>query len=269
MQNRPTTSVIFPAYNEEARLERTLRETADYFAARGRAAEMIAVDDGSMDGTSALVHRLSLEYPNLRLIRLPANRGKGYAVRTGVVNATGDRILFADADGATPISEIERLEAAIDAGSDIAIGSREATQSNAVKVRTKRYRRIIGRTFHLLVSGLTVKGILDTQCGFKLFRADVAHDLFSRMRVNGFSFDVEVLLMAQRRQLRIAEVPVNWTHQPGSRVNLFSDSLKMALDLFVIRSNALRGYYDQPHVAPLFQEVRWLPEQASVPTTSR
>lgn len=245
---RPDISVVIPAFNEEARLEPTLRETAAYFRAQDRAAEILVVDDGSRDGTSALVARLARLYPEIRLFRLPGNRGKGYAVRVGVVNATGRLVLFADADGATPIAELERLEAAIDAGADVAIGSR-ALRASGVQVQARLYRRIIGRAFHLLVRTLAVRGIADTQCGFKLFRDSVAHDLFSRMRMNAFSFDVEVLLMASRAGYRIAEVPVNWTHKPGSRVNLALDSLRMARDLLVIRGNLLRGFYDQPQVA--------------------
>jgi dolichyl-phosphate beta-glucosyltransferase len=138
----------------------------------------------------------------------------------------------------------------MDAGADVAIGSR-VVRSNKVEVKTRIHRRVIGRAFHLLVETLTVRGFQDTQCGFKLFRGEVAQDLFTRMRMNGFSFDVEVLLMARRRDYQIAEIPVNWTHQPGSRVNLVLDSLRMARDLFVIRGNLLRGWYDQPHLAPL------------------
>lgn len=254
-------SIIIPAFNEEARLEPTLRDTIAYFRGRGgsRTVEVIVVDDGSLDHTSALVNRLAAQFDELRLFRLAANRGKGYAVRTGVVNARGRLILFADADGATPIAEIERLEAALTAGADVAIGSR-ALHGEGVRIAAKIYRRLMGRMFHQLVRLLTVRGIRDTQCGFKLFRADVGHDLFSRLRMNGFSFDVEVLLMAQRQGYRIAEVPVNWVHQPGSRVNLVLDSLRMARDLFVIRAHALRGDYDHPHLAPLTRPV------ASTPT---
>jgi dolichyl-phosphate beta-glucosyltransferase len=207
------------------------------------------VDDGSLDRTSRVAEGLSAEYPELRLIRLADNRGKGYAVRTGIVNSRGAQVLFADADGATPISELPRLQAALEQGADVAIGSRVA-QAADVRVRARPLRRIMGRTFHRLVETLTVRGILDTQCGFKLFQGPVAHALFSRMRMSGFSFDVEVLMMAQRQGYRIAEVPVNWTHQPGSKVNLVSDSALMAWDLFVIRGRYLRGEYNAPHVTP-------------------
>ena len=180
-----------------------------------------------------------------------------------MINARGRRVLFADADGATPIAEVERLEAALDDGSDVAIGSR-AVAREGVRVNARFYRRIIGRTFHLLVGKLAVQGIHDTQCGFKLFRADVAHDLFSRMRINGFSFDVEVLLMAQRGGYSVSEIPINWTHQPGSKVSIVRDSVKMAADLFVIRAHAMRGRYDVPHVATLAEPlVGWLPESTA------
>ncbi|MEX2284959.1 MAG: dolichyl-phosphate beta-glucosyltransferase [Gemmatimonadota bacterium] len=267
MNPPPVFSVVFPAYNEEGRLEPTIREAADYFRARGVPFELIAVDDGSRDGTSLLVRRLAGEISELKLIRLPANRGKGYAVRAGVVNSAGRFVLFADADGSTPMSEIARLESALEQGAAVAIGSR-AVAAAGVLVKAKWYRRVIGRTFHGLVRWLAVKDIQDTQCGFKLFRAEVAHDLFSRMRIDGFSFDVEVLLMAARRGFKVAEVPVNWTHRPGSRVNLAIDSLRMARDLFIIRTYAMSGAYDTPHVKPLTEMTAKTGELAAVPAGS-
>jgi dolichyl-phosphate beta-glucosyltransferase len=249
MRAQPGLSIVVPAYNEQERLGPTIRSYLEYCRSRHLPVELIVVDDGSLDATSALVESLSGEYPEVRLIRLAENRGKGYAVRTGVVNARGQLVLFADADAATPLSELERLEAAIQGGADVAIGSR-ALAGEGVQVRARFYRRVIGRAFHLLVRTLTVKSVKDTQCGFKLFRGPVAHDLFSRMRMNGFSFDVELLMMAQRRGYRVAEVPVNWVHQPGSKVNLALDSIRMARDLFVIRGHHLSGEYNSPHLAP-------------------
>jgi dolichyl-phosphate beta-glucosyltransferase len=249
MRPRPDLSVVIPAFNEEARLGPTLRDYLGYCRDTGRHAELIVVDDGSLDRTSAVVNALAREHPEIRLIRLAENHGKGHAVRSGVVNARGRLILFADADGATPLAEVERLEEAITAGADVAIGSR-ALHDARVRVKARLYRRVIGRIFHGLVETLTVPGVKDTQCGFKLFRGPVAHDLFSRMRIRGFSFDVEVLMMAQRRGYRIAEVPVNWTHQPGSKVNLVTDSARMLGDLFVIRGRYLSGQYNTPHLAP-------------------
>ena len=249
MRAQPDLSIVIPAYNEQDRLEPTVRSYLGYCREARVNAELIVVDDGSTDGTTAVVERLAGEFEELRLIRLAQNQGKGYAVRSGVVNARGRRILFADADGATPIEEVERLAAALDAGADVAIGSRALAASD-VQVRSRLHRRLIGRAFHLLVRLSGVPHIADTQCGFKLFRGPVAHALFSRMRTTGFSFDVEVLLMAGLCRFRIAEVPVNWTHQPGSRVNLITDSARMAGDLLRIRFRTLRGRYALPHVAP-------------------
>ena len=249
MKPPPDLSIVIPAFNEEARLGPTLRDYVEYCRRTGRRAELIVVDDGSLDRTSTVVNALESEFPEVRLIRLAENHGKGHAVRSGVVNAHGKLVLFADADGATPLGEVERLEDAIRAGADVAIGSR-ALQDTRVRIEARFYRRVIGRIFHGLVETLTVPGVKDTQCGFKLFRGPVAHDLFSRMRIRGFSFDVEVLMMAQRRGCRIAEVPVNWTHKPGSKVNLVTDSARMLRDLFVIRGRYLSGQYNSPHLAP-------------------
>jgi dolichyl-phosphate beta-glucosyltransferase len=268
MRRQPALSIVIPAFNEQERLGPTVRSYLAYCAGRDLAVELIVVDDGSLDGTSGLAEALSVDHPEVRLIRLAENRGKGYAVRSGVVNARGSLVLFADADGATPISELVRLEDALEKGADVAIGSR-ALAGKGVEVKARLYRRLMGRAFHLLVETLTVRTIRDTQCGFKLFRGPVAHDLFSRMRMTGFSFDVELLMMAQRRGYRVAEVPVNWTHQPGSKVNLATDSLRMARDLFVIRGRYLRGEYNSPHVAPWVAPTSAHPTDHPSPTSAR
>jgi dolichyl-phosphate beta-glucosyltransferase len=264
MTDHPAVSVVVPAYNEERRIERMLVEALAYVRQRGLATEILVVDDGSRDHTSGVVGRLARARPELRLIRLAQNHGKGYAVRTGVVNAVGDSVLLADADGATPIAELERLEHALASGHDVAVGSRAVSRDAGVHVERRWYRHVMGRTFHRLVETLAVKGVRDTQCGFKLFRGVVAHDLFSRMRMAGFSFDVEVLLMAQRRGYRIVEVPINWVHQPGSKVNMVRDSIRMAADLIAIRANCLRGEYDRPRVTPYSEMAAALP--AATPT---
>ena len=270
--DRPVTqpieiSVIVPAYDESRRIERMLAEAVSYFRARGRRAEILVVDDGSRDDTSAVVRGVARAADEVRLIRLAQNHGKGYAVRTGMVNASGARVLFSDADGATPIAEIERLDAALDRGADVAIGSRAVAGGDGVKIERRWYRHVMGRTFHRMVALLSVHGLHDTQCGFKLFRGPVAHDLFSRMRMTGFSFDVEVLLMAQRRGYRIAEVPVNWVHQPGSKVRLVRDSLRMSRDLLVIRANSMRGEYDRPRITPYTEQADERPLAGSSPST--
>ena len=254
MARTPGLSIVIPAYNEESRIEPTIRDMVAYCRGAGRTFELILVDDGSRDGTSTVGRKLAEEFPELRLIRLAANHGKGYAVRAGVVNAIGSLVLFADADGATPIAEIERLENALHEGADLAVGSR-ALRASGVRVHAKLYRHLIGRTFHFLVEWLADGGVKDTQCGFKLFRSRAAQDLFSRMRMNGFSFDVEVLVMARQRGYRVAEVPVNWTHQPGSKVRLTLDSLRMAADLIRIRAHCLSGEYEIPQLAPWSQHL--------------
>jgi dolichyl-phosphate beta-glucosyltransferase len=222
--SRPPLTVVIPAFNEAARLPTTL---ALYLPALPADAEVLVVDDGSTDVTSAIVRAVAAGDRRLRLIRLAANRGKGYAVRTGVLSAAGARVLFADADGATPISELARLDEAIDAGAAVAIGSR-ARASVEVRVEATPWRRVAGRIFHQVVRYAGVRGIADTQCGFKLFTAEAALALFPRMRVNGFAFDVELLLLAQSLDLAIAEVPINWRHQEGSKVRVVRDGVHMA-----------------------------------------
>jgi dolichyl-phosphate beta-glucosyltransferase len=241
-------SVIIPAYNEATRIPATLRHLRDFLDRDGRQAEVIVVDDGSTDGTSDVVRRVERADQRVRLIRLPQNRGKGFAVRTGIVNSAGQLVLFADADGATPFEELGRLEERLNTGARIAIGSR-ALRDASTRVDARPYRRIAGRLFHAVVRLSAIRGFVDTQCGFKLFDAAAAHDLFSRMRMTGYSFDVEVLLMAQRAGYVVAEVPVNWSHKTGSKVRVVRDGLRMAVDVMRIRANAARGVYDRPHIA--------------------
>ena len=241
-------SIVIPAFNEGTRLPATLTALMAFLDRDARRAEVIIVDDGSRDDTSAQVRRFESLDARVRLIRLPQNRGKGYAVRTGIVNSAGSLVLFADADGATPFEELARLEAQLQAGARVAIGSR-GVRDRTTRVQARLYRRVLGRLFHAVVRTFAVHGITDTQCGFKLFDAEAAHDLFSRMRMTGFSFDVEVLLMAIRSGYRVAEVPVNWTHQPGSKVRVLRDGLLMARDVLRIRANAVAGVYDEPHIA--------------------
>ncbi len=227
-------SIVFPAFNETARLAAPVRDAARWCRARRRTFEIVVSDDGSSDGTAELVEGLRSEVPELRLVRSPVNRGKGHAVRSGVRASLGALVLIADADGATPIAELARLEDAIAAGADIAIGSR-ALRAEGHLVQRRWYRHVFGRGFHALVRLFGVRRIRDTQCGFKLFRAARARELFALSRMNGFSFDVEVLLLAQRLGCTISEIPVAWTHQPGSRINLVTDSARMAWDLLRIR----------------------------------
>ena len=235
-------SVVVPAYNERARLGRTLEEMRDHLEGRGLDYEILVVDDGSRDGTSALVQQMRASLPRLRLISMPRNHGKGYMVRVGVINSRCDHVMFADADGATPFAEVEKLEAALADGYDVAIGSRKAVDPTRT-VENSIFRSAVTFTFNALVSALVIQGIADTQCGFKLFPRRVALDLFHSQTIDGFSFDVEILYISRLRGYRIAEVPVNWHAVPGSKVHVARDGMRMARDLFLIRSRALRGVY--------------------------
>ncbi len=227
-------SIVVPAYNEERRLPSTLVDMIDYLDSGNRSYEIIVVDDGSVDGTSDVVHKFERIRPQVRLIRVPKNYGKGHAVRTGVLNAHGRVVLFADADGATPIRELERLESQLVTGTEVVIGSR-ALSSSDTRVTTRWYRKYLGRIFNFVVNILILPNIADTQCGFKLFSARAAKYLFERQSSDGFSFDVEVLYIARRAGLAIAEVPINWNNVPGSKVNLILDSARMLGDIVLYK----------------------------------
>ena len=241
-EKSPSLSIVIPAFNEEGRLPSTLCKLGDYLSSRGKSCEIIIVDDGSSDKTVDVVKRFVQTLPGLRLLVNPGNRGKGYSVRYGVWNACGEKILFCDADGATPFSELERLEAALNAGADIAVGSR-AMLSAETHVKTSWYRKGMGRVFNRIANLVLVPDIADTQCGFKLFRRRAARYVFSLQRCDRFAFDVEVLFLAKQAGLRVAEVPVNWTNVPGSKVNLVKDSLGMFLDIWRFRLRDLFGGY--------------------------
>lgn len=214
----PKWSVIIPAFNEADRLPPYLQEVISYFESRGDPYEVLVVDDGSRDGTADRAREVSRHAP-VRVIALAGNEGKGAAVRRGMLAATGDYRVFADADGATPIAELKRLEAALAAGADVAIGSR-AVQDPGVAVVARPHRVAAGRVFNWLVARLGLAGIGDSQCGFKAFTASAAESLFRRVRTRGFGFDVELLLLARSCGFRVAEVPVNWVDKPGSKVGV-------------------------------------------------
>ena len=233
-QSKINLSVVIPAYNEQLRLPPTLIDTIDYLDSLGTGYEILVVDDGSRDETAAVVKKFEKIRPQIRLITLPKNAGKGNAVRTGVLNARGEIVLFADADGSTPIQELDRLKDAIDNGADLAFGSRAAASSET-KVKALWHRRLMGRTFNWFVSTVILPDIEDSQCGFKMFRSGAAQYIFSRQTADGFNFDVELLFIARKAGYKIKEVPVNWTNVPGSKVNLIKDSLKMLYGIFFFR----------------------------------
>lgn len=243
-------SVVIPAFNEELRLPPTLIQCIDYLEQEKFSYEIIVVDDGSRDGTADMVRRFQRIRPQIMLIRLPRNRGKGHAVRTGALNSHGEQVLIADADGSTPFTELSRLRRAVaERKADVAFGSRALADQDVV-VAAKWYRRIIGRVFNLLVTSLALPGVKDTQCGFKLFTKQAARELFTRQSLDGYAFDVEVLYLARRLGMSSIEVPVNWRSIAGSKVNLLIDPIKMFLQIILIvfrhRRLAAKGICSSP-----------------------
>ncbi len=226
-------SVVIPAYDEALRLGPTVRRVREHLEARGGAWELIVVDDGSRDATVEVAREAAGGDPRIRVIEQGANRGKGAAVRAGMLAARCDRALFSDADLATPIEELAKLEARLDAGADVAIASRALPDSD-IRTRQHPARELMGRTFNVMVRTLLLGGIRDTQCGFKLFTRAAAHDLFGRATVDGFAFDVEVLWLA-RGVYRIDEVPVVWRHVEESKVSPGTDAARMFADIVRLR----------------------------------
>lgn len=227
-------SVIIPAYNEENRLPVTLRTTLGWLSENLPRFELIVVDDGSQDRTRQVVDYYAKLDPRVRLTAERQNRGKGYSVREGVLLSQGRLVLYMDADNSTPISEIEKFYQALDQGAQVVIGSR-ALAASQILVHQPWYRETMGKTFNLLVRLFAVRGINDTQCGFKLFTREAADTIFPRQRIKGFSFDVELLFLAQRFGFKIAEVPICWENSPESRVHILFDAVKMFWDLLKIR----------------------------------
>ena len=241
----PSLSIVIPAFNEAGRLDRSLARIRDYFASGPLAAgsvEILVVDDGSSDATAEIVRRWMAEMPCVRLLQNPGNRGKGYSVRHGMLEARGDVALFTDADLSAPIEESSKLLAAIESGNDVAIGSR-AIDRSLIFVHQSRFREIAGIIFNAFVKLFTGVPFHDTQCGFKAFARERSRIIFEQQRIEGFGFDPEILFLAQRHGLRSTEVPVRWAHDAATRVRVLSDSLRMFADLLVIRWNAAAGRY--------------------------
>jgi dolichyl-phosphate beta-glucosyltransferase len=233
-------SVVVPAFNESGRLPPYLRSMQTYFSTWMVALyEVIVIDDGSSDRLCDLLAAAQADWPQLKWIRHARNEGKGAAVRTGVLAATGAHILFADADGATPIEEEWRLREAIDAGSDVAIGSRLVPGAGIQRQRTWT-RAALGRAFALLARTLFRLRVRDTQCGFKMFRRDCARRLFSLSQETGYVFDIEVLALAEHFGYRVAEVPVHWSEKSGSRMNLARDARAILSGLQRVRHRLRR-----------------------------
>jgi dolichyl-phosphate beta-glucosyltransferase len=235
----PYLSVVIPAYNESGRLPQSLRRIHAFLSAWRRSYEVVVVDDGSADGTARGARESGV--PGLTVLQNERNRGKGYSVRRGMLAARGDHRLMTDADLSTPIEELDRLLAAQDEGFDVVIGSR-ALPGAHIEVHQPWYRENMGRVFNLLVRALAVPGLHDTQCGFKLFTARAADEVFAAGRLDGFSFDVEALFLARRRGYRIAELPVTWRNDAATRVGMVGGFLAFP-DLLRIRMNDWLGRY--------------------------
>ena len=228
--SRPQWSVVIPAFNEARRLPRYLGEIVAYFDGRNEPYEVLVADDGSTDGTADAVAAAARANGSVRVLRQERNTGKGAAVRRGMLAARGAFRLFTDADGATPIGELKRLEAVLATGAQVAVGSR-ARPDPSVSVVARPHRVLAGRVFSWVVRHSGVPAVMDTQCGFKAFTAAAAEDLFEQLRTTGFGFDVELLLLAQAAGYRVVEVPVNWTDQPGSKVRVLGNGPRMLWEI--------------------------------------
>ncbi len=235
---QPYLSVVIPTFNEEARIAGTLSQVIEYLSGQDYQWEVVVADDGSTDHTARLVGHTIVEHSNVRVLWL-SHRGKGWAVKNGMLAAEGEYRLLCDADLSVPIEQVERLLPLFEpresrgAGADIVLGSREAT--GAVRIGEPARRHLMGRLFNFLVNRLAVPGLADTQCGFKCFRGEAAQDLFPRLTLDGFAFDVELLHLARKRGLTYSEVGVDWYYRAQSKVRPVQDSLSMTLDLLKIR----------------------------------
>lgn len=241
-QNSVFLSIVVPAYNEEKRLPQTLERILAYTKTNSWVTEIVVVDDGSGDRTVDLVRAVMQQRPEVRLLSNAGNRGKGFSVRRGVMESRGRYVLFSDADLSAPIEEADKMVATLDEGWDVVVGSRDIDPS-LLELPQGKMRRLAGRVFRNLVYVVLGLPFLDTQCGFKAFRREAALAVFNKQRIEGFGFDVEILFLARRQNLRVVEIGVRWRNDPATRVHLMRDSLRMAFDVFRVRWLALTGAY--------------------------
>ena len=246
---RPKYSIVIPAFNESARLPATLASVVDCIRTRGWAAEIIVVNDGSTDATAEVARAFAQTASQsqfqpilIRLIENPGNRGKGYSVRTGMLQGLGEVVMFTDSDLSAPIEEAEGLFAAIAQGADIAIGSRWLEKGRQTH-RQPLYRQFFGRCFNAVVRTVMGLPFADTQCGFKAFTRGAAQTVFQLQTIERWGFDPEILFIALKRGYRIQEVPVSWHHDARTRMSYLKDGMKMLEEIAIIRWNALRGRY--------------------------
>ena len=241
----PFLSLIIPAHNEANRLEEALQKVEGFIRQQDYSVEVILVENASSDATVEIARNCQLRLPHLRLLCLE-QPGKGNAVREGMLAARGAYRFMADTDFSMPIDEINRFFPYLEAGADIAIGSREAP--GAQRIGEPYQRHLVGRVFNTLVRWLVLPGVQDTQCGFKCFTAAAAEAVFPKQTLEGWSFDVEILVIARELGLKVQEVPITWVYAEGSRVDVLRDSLRMARDLLYIRRQARRGVYHADQV---------------------
>jgi glycosyltransferase involved in cell wall biosynthesis len=238
----PNYSIVIPAYNESARIPATLESVVACIRERGWQAEVIVVNDGSSDATADMVRAFARTAPEVRLLENPGNRGKGYSVRAGMLQALGEVVMFTDSDLSAPIEEAERLFAAIAGGADIAIGSRWL-ESGRQTHRQPLYRQFFGRCFNAVTRAVMGLPFADTQCGIKAFTRAAAQTVFQLQTIERWGFDPEILFIALKRRLRVEEVPVSWAHDERTRMSYLKDGITMLEEIATIRWNALRGRY--------------------------
>jgi dolichyl-phosphate beta-glucosyltransferase len=239
----PAYSIIIPAYNESSRIRPTLDEILRYTAEKGWDAEILVVDDGSRDDTSAIISEYAARHPQVQLVQNPGNRGKGFSVRNGMLHAQGEVCLFSDADLSSPIAEAEKLFAEIRGGADVAFGSRWL-RAELQTERQPLYRQLLGRIFNLALRVFLGLYYADTQCGFKAFRGEAARRIFPLQKIERWGFDPEILFLARRIGFKVVEVPVQWAHSEGTRLHPFRDGMRMFVDVLHIRWNAWMGVYN-------------------------
>ena len=241
---RPLISIVIPAYNESARIGKALDEVLRCVHERNWHAEILVVNDGSTDRTAAVVQEFAQLHPEVRLLNNPKNRGKGFSVRHGVLQAVGEMVMFTDADLSAPMEEAERLFDALRQGADIAIGSRWLERKRQT-LKQPLYRQFFGRCFNAITRIIMGLPFADTQCGFKAFRRPVAQTIFQLQRIERWGFDPELLFIALKRGYKIQEVPVTWGHDERSRLSYLKDGLKMLEEIAYIRWEAFAGAYDR------------------------
>jgi glycosyltransferase involved in cell wall biosynthesis len=237
----PDLSIVIPSFNEELRLPATLERIAGYLSTLGGETEILVIDDGSKDRTAEVAESFRRTLPSLRVISNGVNRGKGFSVRRGMLEARGRVVLFTDADLSAPIDEAPKLIEALQ-NYDVAIGSR-ALDRGLITVHETRFREFAGIVFNRIVRVILRLPFVDTQCGFKAFRRERCQILFEQQRIERFGFDPELLYLARHHGLRTVEIPVRWGHSPATKVNMLRDSIQMFVDVFTIRWNAIRGRY--------------------------